>query len=139
MAQAFDPDQPDPYLRARYGLDAIERSRRRNRFIAWPLGLAALGWLYWSANFAAHPAFATELLGFKVVSNNSIQIDYQVTLRDPAKGGHCTLVARDLNKNLVAQFDDVIAPSNSASPVRHDVTLKTTGAPVNGDVIGCHI
>jgi hypothetical protein len=134
---AFDPDQSEPHLRERYGLDALAKSRRRARIILWPLGLLALGWLYWSANFAAHPAFRTELLGFKVVSSSEIEIDYQVQLRDPAKGGRCTLVARDENKNLLAQFSD---PLIKGIATQHRQThFKTTAMAVNGDLLGCQI
>ena len=49
----------------------------------------------------------------------------------------CTLIARDFNKEIVGQIDDLIEPGWAS--LERTTTVKSRGPAVNANVIGCRL
>jgi len=56
--------------------------------------------------------------------------------RDSSQALTCTVVARDIDKNVVGEIDDAI-PATSINPITRTTTIPARIAPVNAAVVGC--
>lgn len=96
-----------------------------------------LPWLSWSAWHHSNPEIRVTLISFQNVTEKSIEITYLVERRDPQQPLKCTLLARDIDKNIVGEIEDFIPASNSGSTTK-TTTIPTRIAPVNAAVLECN-
>ena len=127
------------YLNTRYG-KATTSWRGPGVLFA----LFGIPWLLWSATYHSNPEIRATLLNFQVPMSQTIsdsgkptiEIRYQVQRRNPERTITCTLVARDIDKNVVGEIADRIAPSTEKSIIRI-VQIPARLTPVNAAVLDC--
>ena len=127
------------YLNNRYGKATISW-----RIPGLLFALIGIPWLLWSASYYSNPEIRANLLSFQVPKSqansdstkSTIEIRYQVQRRNPGQAITCTLVARDIDKNVVGEIADQIPPSNEKSIIRI-VQIPARLTPVNAAVLDC--
>jgi hypothetical protein len=97
MANDFDYND-------RYGIKPANRWRP----VAAAILVVGLIWLLWAGLHHARPEISQRLISFTVTDSREIFIRYEATRLDPNRELTCTLVARDIDKLIVGQVDDVI-------------------------------
>jgi len=128
-----EPYEGDPYLQKRYGV-------YRKRFPKWlitALIFAIFGgaWLAWSASHYSNPDIRATLISFKEIDAKSIEIRYELEIKNPSTQFTCRLSARDYGLNIVGQIDDQI-PLGSSKLTR-EIQIPTRLAAVNAQVESC--
>ncbi len=126
------PPETQELLAQRYGL------QRRN---GWKITAAitlilGLPWLMWSAWNFANPEIRVTLISFQNEKSDSIEITYKVDRRDPSNPLTCTLVARDIDKNVVGEIEDKV-PASMQSTIAISRTIPARITPVNAAVLEC--
>ena len=97
--------------------------------------LLGISWLVWAGLHHSNPPYRTTLISFSVTNEKEISIRYSLERRSIETPYACTLVARDIDKNVVGQIDEVIPAGKSKTEL---ITLiPTRGPAVNADVIRC--
>jgi hypothetical protein len=126
------PLETQELLAQRYGL------KRRNgwKIPAAILLMIGLPWLMWSAWHHSNPEIRVTLISFQNEKSDSIEITYVVERRDPSRELTCTLVARDIDKNVVGEIEDKV-PASTSSNITISRTIPARIAPVNAAVLGC--
>jgi hypothetical protein len=126
------PLETQELLAQRYGL------KRRNgwKIPAAILLMIGLPWLMWSAWHHSNPEIRVTLISFQNEKSDSIEITYVVERRDPSRELTCTLVARDIDKNVVGEIEDNV-PASTSSNITISRTIPARIAPVNAAVLGC--
>ena len=127
------------YLNNRYGKATISWRAPGALF-----ALVGIPWLLWSASYHSNPEIRANLLSFHVPTTQAnsdtvkptIEIRYQVQRRNPERAISCTLVARDIDKNVVGEITDRIPPSTEKSIIRI-VQIPARLTPVNAAVLDC--
>ena len=99
---------------------------------------AGLVWLIWAALFHATPAVASQMSGFRVVSDTEIVVTLTVDRRDPAQPVSCRVVAQDKDFAPVGE-QQVEVPGATARVVNTEVRLVTLRRAVTATVTGCEI
>ena len=134
MSERFSNLSPEnqALLADRYG------TVRRNtwKIPAAILMIIFLPWLMWSAWHHSNPEIRITLISFQNEKSDSIDITYSIERREPSQALICTLVARDIDKNVVGEIDDAI-PAASINPITRTTTIPARIAPVNAAVVGC--
>jgi hypothetical protein len=134
MSERFSNLSPEnqALLADRYG------TIRRNtwKIPAAILMIIFLPWLMWSAWHHSNPEIRITLISFQNEKSDSIDITYLIERRDSSRALICTLVARDIDKNVVGEIDDAIPPT-SINPITRTTTIPARIAPVNAAVVGC--
>ena len=134
MSERFSNLSPEnqALLADRYG------TVRRNtwKIPAAILVIIFLPWLMWSAWHHSNPEIRITLISFQNEKSDSIDITYLIERRDSSRALICTLVARDIDKNVVGEIDDAIPPT-SINPITRTTTIPARIAPVNAAVVGC--
>jgi hypothetical protein len=125
----------DPRLRERYGITERSRSRFWLSIIAM---LLVAAWFIWSGLNAANPPVRSDLISFKVIDRKTTSITYTVFVRDLSIDHSCSVVARDLDKNLVGQVVDQM-PAGSMKPGKNQrtVLIFTRVLAVNAGITSC--
>ncbi|MCX6449602.1 MAG: DUF4307 domain-containing protein [Actinobacteria bacterium] len=125
----------DPRLRERYGITERSRSRFWLSIIAM---LLVAAWFIWSGLNAANPPVRSDLISFKVIDRKTTSITYTVFVRDLSIDHSCSVVARDLDKNLVGQVVDQM-PAGSMKPGKNQrtVLIFTRVLAVNAGIASC--
>lgn len=126
------PRETQELIEARYG----RRRNRRWQFVAFALLAIGLPWLMWSAWHHSNPPIRVSLVSFTPVDDRSIEITYALIRKDPATGVTCTLIARDLDKNIVGEID-LEVPSGTRSPTQITARIPTRLQAVNAGVLDC--
>jgi len=126
------PPETQELLAQRYGL------KRRNgwKIPAAILLVIGLPWLMWSAWHHSNPEIRVTLISFQNEKSDSIEITYVVERRDPSRELTCTLVARDIDKNVVGEIEDKV-PASTFSSITISRTIPARIEPVNAAVLGC--
>ena len=127
------------YLNTRYG-KATTSWRGPGVLFA----LFGIPWLLWSASYHSNPEIRATLLNFQVPMSQTIsdsgkptiEIRYQVQRRNPERTITCTLVARDIDKNVVGEIADRI-PSSTEKSIIRIVQIPARLTPVNAAVLDC--
>lgn len=128
------PPETIELLRNRYG-----RGQKGENL--WKISAAILlaifiPWLVWSAWHHSNPEIRVSLISFQNESSNSIEITYLVDRRNPATPLRCTLLARDIDKNVVGEIQDYLPPAKTGS-VTKTTTIPARIPPVNAAVLEC--
>lgn len=134
MNQRFSDLTPEnqAFLADRYG------TARSN---TWKISAAILliiflPWLIWSAWHHSNPDFRITLVSFQNEKSDSIDITYLIERRNPMNSLTCTLVARDLDKNVVGEIEDFI-PGSGTRQLTKTTTIPARITPVNAAVLDC--
>jgi len=107
------------------------------RYIAALLLLTGFPYLIWSAWHHSNPEIRITLISFQNEQEASIDITYLVQRRDPSLALNCTLIARDIDKNVVGEVEVVIPGSDQDSVKRSD-SIPTRLKAVNASVLKCY-
>jgi len=97
--------------------------------------LLGISWLIWAGLHHANPPFRTTLISFSITNEKEISIRYSLERRSATTPFTCTLVARDIDKNVVGQIDEVIPVGKSK--IERITLIPTRGPAVNADVVRC--
>ena len=97
--------------------------------------LLGISWLIWAGLHHANPPFRTTLISFSITNQKEISIRYSLERRSATTPFTCTLVARDIDKNVVGQIDEVIPVGKSK--IERITLIPTRGPAVNADVVRC--
>ena len=100
--------------------------------------LLVAAWFIWSGLNAANPPVRSDLISFKVIDRKTTSITYTVFVRDLSIDHSCSVVARDLDKNLVGQVVDQM-PAGSTKPGKNQrtVLIFTRVLAVNAGIASC--
>lgn len=119
-------------------MDERYGKRRKNTWMI-PAALTFMifiPWLMWSAWHHSNPNIRYTLVSFQNEKSDSIDITYLIERRDPATPLYCTLVARDIDKNVVGEIEDLV-PGTTTRQLTKTTTIPTRITPVNAAVTGC--
>lgn len=126
-------EQTQEYLNKRYG---VSKKKPLSRWLALALLIVGIPWLIWSAWHHSNPEIRTSLVSFNPIDEESIDITFDLTRRDPSISMLCTVVARDIEKNVVGERDISIAPS-TMKLTRYTAKIPTRLRAVNADILRC--
>jgi hypothetical protein len=136
MTQTGGADLPD--LDARYG--RTTRSRALNRVLGWGAGAAIVvvfvAWLAWGGALTGSSAqFEARDLGFEVVSDREVRVDWQFTV-EPGIPAKCAVHALNSTYAIVG-WEVVDLPASDALTRRFAETMLTTEQAVTGLIYRC--
>ncbi len=97
-------------LEQRYG----RNSRKTGTYTGVILAVIFLPWLLWSAWHHSNPELRTYTVRYSTVDDRSISLTFELTRSDPQANANCTLIALDIDRNVVGEMDLAIPPANSA-------------------------
>lgn len=124
MANEFDYND-------RYGIKPASRWRPLAAIIL----VVGVIWLMWAGLHHARPEITSRLISFTVPNDRETVIRYEATRRDSDRELTCTLVARDINKLVVGQIDDVIAPGKGF--IDRNTVIPTRNLAATATVLRC--
>ena len=99
--------------------------------------VAGLAWVFWAGLHHSRPALSQKLIAFENSDPRKPTIRYSIERRDANAVVICTLTARDFDKNVVGQLDDVIAAGENS--VERTVAIPTRAEAVNVGIARCRI
>lgn len=123
-------------LARRYGKRFGSRGLKGWKLTALVVSAFFIPWLLWSAWHHSNPEIRTALISFQNATDNSIDITYLVERRSPATSLLCTLIARDIDKNVVGEIQEKVPPAKQRA-VTITTTIPTRFTPVNAAVLEC--
>ena len=129
----LDPETSE-LLQQRYGYRKSSKSWKISAILVLAVFVP---WLVWSAWHHSNPEIRVTLISFQNESEKSIEITYLVERRDPKQPLSCTLLARDIDKNVVGEIEDLVPASTTPSKTI-TTTIPTRIAPVNAAVLECN-
>jgi len=100
--------------------------------------VAGIAWVIWAGLHHARPELSQQLISFENSDPRNPTIRYSIERRDKSAVVICTLTARDFDKNIVGQIDDLIA-AGGANSVERTVVIPTRAAAVNVGIARCRI
>ena len=100
--------------------------------------IVGLAWLIWAAWFHSTPAVASQMSGFRVISDTEIVVTLTVDRRDPAQPVICRVLAQGADFAPVGE-QQVQVPGASARVVNTEVRLVTLRRALTASVKGCEI
>jgi hypothetical protein len=98
------------------------------------LGIGLI-WLLWAGLHHARPEITFRLISFTVPSDRETEIRFEATRRDVTRELTCTLVARDFDKLIVGQIDDVIPAGQGF--IDRKTTIPTRNLAATATVLRC--
>jgi len=93
------------------------------------------GWLIWAGLHHANSEIRSELISFNVTAEREISMRYSIDRTDPNQVVICTLIASDIDKNVVGQIDDTIAAGAAHS--EQTTVIPARSAPVTAAIARC--
>jgi hypothetical protein len=124
-------DKIPEHLRARYGLTDSQWPQRLATSLVVLAILGLIGFTQYRVN---NPSIQGELLAFKVVSNEQIDVSWKVQ-RKQNQEIYCALRAQDIHKTDVGYAIVRIPPGDKISQAKYSLT--TNGTAVLAEVLGC--
>ena len=106
------------------------------RLPAIVIAILGVSWVFWAGWHHAHPPVRYTLISFNVIGEKAVSIRYEVNRRDPNQEIACSLVARDFDKNIIGQIEDLIPVGDAL--VTREVTVPARTTPVNAAVLDCN-
>jgi hypothetical protein len=100
--------------------------------------VAGISWVIWAGLHHARPELSHQLISFENSDPRNPTIRYSIERRDTNAFVICTLTARDFDKNIVGQIDDLIA-AGGANTVERTVAIRTRADAVNVGIARCRI
>ncbi len=117
----------------RYGIKPAQVWKR----YAIAFGIAGGVWLLWAGLYQSAPVLRSELISFTTDDPRNPVIRFLIERGDGADVVSCTLTARDYEKNVVGQIEEVI-PAGERS-VQVNVVIPTRAPAVNAGISSCRI
>ncbi len=99
--------------------------------------VAGLAWVFWAGLHHSRPELAQELISFENSDPRKPTIRYSIERRDKSVVVICTLIARDFDKSVVGQIDDVIPAGENS--VERIAAIPTRADAVNVGIARCRI
>lgn len=124
MANGFDYND-------RYGIKPASRWRP----VAAVILVGGIIWLLWAGLHHSRPEITFRLISFTVPSDRETEIRFEATRRDVNRELTCTLVARDFDKLIVGQIDDVIPAGQGY--IDRSTTIPTRNLAATATVLRC--
>ena len=124
MSESFDYND-------RYGVKPANRWRP----VASAIFMVGIIWLLWAGLHHARPEITSRLISFTVTDDREMVIRYEATRRDPNRELTCTLLARDIDKLIVGQIDDVVAAGESQ--IDRSIAIPTRNLAATASVLRC--
>jgi hypothetical protein len=115
----------------RYGI----KPANRWRLIAAAILIFGTIWLLWAGLHHARPEITSRLISFSVTDDREIVIRYEATRRDSQRVLTCTLVARDIDKLIVGQIDDLVLAGSSL--IDRSTAIPTRNLAATATVLRC--
>ncbi|MEV6767286.1 DUF4307 domain-containing protein [Nocardia sp. NPDC051030] len=120
----------------RYGI----RPSKNRRWLPFALGavviLAGLGVAFMGYKTYGPKDIEPDRLGYTVLDDSTVSVDFKVTRKDPSKPVVCFIRAMDGDTNEVGRREVLIPPSDSGT-VRLTTTLRTVARAGAGNIYGC--
>jgi len=117
----------------RYGIKPVQMWKR----YAAAFAIVGGGWLLWAGLHQANPVLRTELISFSTEDPRKPVIRVLIERGDGSDVVSCTLTARDYEKNVVGQIEEVI-PAGKRS-LQLSIEIPTRAPAVNVGIAGCRI
>lgn len=117
-------------LSDRYGRRAL-----RWKPVAFALLIIGGAWLVWAGVYHSRPDVRNSLISFSIPSDRAVNVRYTIDRRNPHEAAICTLVARDLDKNVVGEIEDEI-PAGAAH-VEMTTLIPTRTQAVSAGISRC--
>ena len=92
-------------------------------------------WLLWAGLHHSRPEVTFRLISFNVTDDRNTEIRFEATRRDADRELTCTLVARDFDKLIVGQIDDVIPAGQGY--IDRKTTIPTRNLAATATVLRC--
>ena len=92
-------------------------------------------WLLWAGLHHSRPELTFRLISFNVIDDRNTEIRFEATRRDTNRELTCTLVARDFDKLIVGQIDDVIPAGQGY--IDRTTTIPTRNLAATATVLRC--
>ena len=124
MANDFDYND-------RYGIKPASSWRP----VAAVILVVGLIWLLWAGLHHARPEISFRLISFTVTDDRTTEIRFEATRRDENRELTCTLVARDFDKLIVGQVDDVVPAGESE--IDRSTAIPTRNLAATASVVRC--
>jgi hypothetical protein len=105
--------------------------------LAITLLLVGTSWLTWAGLHHSRPEVRTTLISFQIPSERSFAVRYSIDRRTPSKAVTCTLVAYDIDKNIVGEVQDP-TPAGKAHLEKNTV-IPTRSPAVSGAISRCRV
>lgn len=100
-------------------------------------GGIGLVWILWAGLFHSVPSVRSTLYSFSVTGEKEISIKYAIQRKNQDEKITCTLVAYDVDKNVVGQIDDSFDPGEKK--VQRNTPIATRSAPVSAAISNCRV
>ena len=122
----------------RYGRQRLSSGSRRRLVVILFVVIVAVGVVVAVIGFQrlGTAEVKGELGGYELVDANSVQVTISVTRDDPSRPVVCIVRSRALDGSEVGRRE-VLVPPSEATTVQVTTVVKSTRAPVVGDVYGC--
>jgi hypothetical protein len=115
----------------RYGIKPANRWRP----LAGVILVVGIIWLLWAGLHHSRPEISASLISFSVSNDREIVLRYEANRRDPNRELTCTLIARDIDKLVVGQVDDVIPAGQGL--VDRSTAIPTRNLAATASVLRC--
>ncbi|MVU81758.1 DUF4307 domain-containing protein [Nocardia sp. ET3-3] len=120
----------------RYGI----APRKQRRWLPWALGavviLAGLGVSYLGYRTYGPQAIEPDRIGYTIVDDSTVSVDFKVTRKDPGTPVVCFVRAMDGDTDEVGRRE-ILVPGSDSGTVRVVTEIKTTRRAGAGNVYGC--
>ncbi|MFE2998874.1 DUF4307 domain-containing protein [Nocardia sp. NPDC059246] len=120
----------------RYGITP----RKTRRWLPYALGavviLAGLGVSYLGYRTYGPQAIEPDRIGYTIVDDSTVSVDFKVTRKDPGQAVVCFVRAMDGDTDEVGRRE-ILVPGSDSGTVRVVTTIKTTRRAGAGNVYGC--
>jgi hypothetical protein len=91
--------------------------------------------LIWTAWVHSNPESRVALISFEAIDDRSISITFALTRRNPKTEFICTLLARDIDKNVVGEIDLPVPAGVENQKITAEIPTRLPA--VNASVIDC--
>ena len=115
--------------------DRYGRKPMRWKPVALLLLVVGGGWLVWAGLHHSRPDVQGALISFSIPSDRAVSVRYTVDRRNPGQPSICTLIAHDLDKNVVGEIEEVI-PAGAAH-VDRTTLIPTRTQAVSAGISRC--
>ena len=97
--------------------------------------VVGVGWITWAGLHHSNPEIRTQLISFVVDNDRAVSVRYSVDRHSTTASTICTLIARDYEKNIVGQIDQLLPAGQSQLELV--TVVPTRSEAVNADVSSC--
>ncbi len=125
-----DKNLQSELLRNRYGLRP-----GRWKYVALIIAAIAIPWLLWTAWVHSNPESQTSLISFEAIDERSISITFALTRKNPETEFICTLLARDIDKNVVGEIDLLVPAGVKSQKITAEIPTRLPA--VNAGIVEC--